>query len=106
MFGISNACSDRLCRQRPACVCPPAYMLVFVCLLVTVAVEWFHEADIEIFFSIGSLSCKWQRSCESVVTGTSGQDLCCLLGTLHLCCKFFFPPPRDSVVVIKDNEGV
>ena len=28
-------------------------MLVFVCLLVTVAVEWFHEADIEIFFPLG-----------------------------------------------------
>ena len=50
MFGISNERSDRLCVQRPACVCPPACMLVFVCLLVTVAVEWFPEGDIEIFF--------------------------------------------------------
>ena len=68
--------------------------LCFVCLLVTVAVEWFPEGDIEIFFSIGNLLCKWQRNCESVVTGTSGQDFCCLLGTLHLCCKFFFFPSQ------------
>ena len=63
--------------QRLACVCPPAYMLVFVCLLVTVAVEWFHEGDIEmIFFSPLGVFCANGKKVVTVLSQVLLAKIC------------------------------